>query len=372
MTSVGIMTWLHNRNYGTVLQAYALQRYLRSCDYEVTNIDFNASSAEKIRNLIRCGNSPKLFLEKISIAMTNASADGGKLKLKEERFNKFLTDNFNLTDRIYTYKELEGYSNIYDKYICGSDQIWSPTLLNPPYYFDFVTDDRKKIAYACSFGVGNVPEKKKQIIADYLKRYDHISVREQSGQKIVKELTDLDVPTTVDPVFLLDSSEWDTIAADNLIGHDYIFAYYLTYNRGYIKAAKKIAAYCGIDLVMVPAAMKEYRVDAELIQDAGPSEWISLIKNAKAVLTDSFHGCVFSLIYKKPLMIFKRFSDSSKTSQNSRIYTLVDQYDLEDNIAEEFDENQAKRIIEKTIDVKSAIETNADRSKKWLMNALME
>lgn len=366
------MTWLHNGNYGTVLQAYALQRYLRNCEYDVSNIDFNATATEKVKNLIRCGNSPKLFLEKFDIARMKKAADPEKMAIRERRFQEFLDTNFNLTKRISTYGNLNQYSDAYDTYICGSDQIWSPALLNPPYYFDFVADGKKKVAYACSFGVSNIPERKKTVILPLIQRYDHISVREKNGQIIVKDLLGIDVPTTVDPVFLLDSNDWNAVAAKDVVKGHYVFAYFLTYNKTYIDTAIKTAEQLGVKLVMVPATREEYEINAELIQDAGPAEWVSLIQNAKMVLTDSFHGCVFSLIFGKPLLIFKRFSDESKGSQNSRIYTLVEQYGLEGNIAGEYDPDQVERIFQTQSDAGAAIEQNVGWSKSWLMAAISE
>lgn len=372
MATIGIMTWLHNGNYGTVLQAYALQRFLRNCGYDVKNIDFNVTASEKVKNLIGCGNSPKLFLEKFDMARMKKAADPEKLRLREERFREFLRCNLNLTKRISTYEELKDYADAFDAYICGSDQIWSPALLNPPYYFDFVVYGKKKIAYSCSFGVSCIPDKKKSIIRSFIKRYDHISVREHNGQKIVKDLLGIDVPTTVDPVFLLSKEDWNMVASEEVVKPDYVFAYFLTYNKTYIETAIKTAEQLGVKLVMVPATREEYRINAELVQDAGPAEWVSLIKDAKVVLTDSFHGCVFSLIYGKPLLIFKRFSDESKGSQNSRIYTLVEQYGLERSIAGSYDPEQVERVVQEKGDVKALIEKNAAWSKSWLEAAISE
>lgn len=373
MLSIGIMTWLHNGNYGTVLQAYALQRYLRSCGYHVTNIDFNATAIEKVKNFILCGNSPRLFLEKFDMARTRKVADSKQREIKEERFRLFLKENFHLTEEIVSYKALKKYADHFDIYICGSDQIWSPNLLNPPYYFSYVNESRKKLAYACSFGVSSIASKKKATsIQGYLRRFTHISVREEDGQRLVRKLLGVDVPTTVDPVFLLTSDEWDSVVSDRIIDDEYAFAYFLSYNEQYITIAKKVAKQLGIKLVMVPATREEYKIEADLIQDAGPAEWISLIKHASIILTDSFHGCVFSLIYEKSLMIFKRFSDTSKHSQNSRIYTLIKQYGLEDRVVTTYNKSQVKEIMQSNAKIKDRIAENVESSKKWLDEAIRE
>ena len=124
MATIGIMTWLHNGNYGTVLQAYALQRFLRNCGYDVKNIDFNVTASEKVKNLIGCGNSPKLFLEKFDMARMKKAADPEKLRLREERFREFLRCNLNLTKRISTYEELKDYADV--------DKLLSPFIFVIP------------------------------------------------------------------------------------------------------------------------------------------------------------------------------------------------------------------------------------------------
>ena len=373
---IGILTWLHNGNYGTVLQAYALQRYLRDKGYEVHNLDYAPSALEKVLNLLKSKNSPSLFLEKWENYLTRKKASHQKLESKYKKFDVFLENNFHLTDRIISPKQIKSYSDRFEVFICGSDQIWSPMLFNPVYYFDFVDDSKIKISYACSFGVSEIPDNKRNVIKGLLQRYTNISVREQEGCRIVYKLLEQQVPVVVDPVFLLEQSEWDKIAAEKLLEEDYIFAYFLSNNDEHVKIAMDIAGQYNLKLVLVPVTKEQYDIDAILVEDAGPEEWISLIKHAKIVLTDSFHGSVFSLIYEKKLMIFKRFSDNSKKSQNSRIYTLIKQYGLEDWLVSGRDRESYLQNLEDKYDtkrykaIKECIRCNSDDSKKWLLECI--
>lgn len=365
------MTWLHNGNYGTVLQAYALQHYLRSEGYEVQNIDFSPTILEKVKNLIKSKNSFTLFSEKFESMLTKRKADEEKLRVKENKFNEFLSSKFILTKSFYKFDDLSTLSGKYDIYICGSDQIWSPMLLNPAYYFEYLSENDKKLAYACSFAVNQIPNNKKEKIKNYLEGFSKISVRENQGKEIVKDLLNLDVPVLVDPTLLLNKSEWDKIASDNLINKKYVFAYFLTYNKEYFKKAEEIAKELNCTLIVVPICKESYNINADIIQDVGPTDWISLIANSQAVITDSFHGCVFSLIYSKQFFVFKRFADTNSKSQNSRVYTLLQEYGLNKCLINA-DTSISKAFIDKEefLKINEKISFNSDKAKKWLSEAI--
>lgn len=368
---IGIMTWLHNGNYGTVLQAYALQRYLRAEGYDVQSIDFSPTIVEKVKNLIKSKNSMTLFSEKFEAMLTKRKANADKLTIKEKKFDDFLNSQFNLTEPFYKPEALKELSGKYDTYICGSDQIWSPMLLNPAYYFDYLTENDKKIAYACSFAVNQIPDNKKEKIKGYLTAFNKISVRETQGRAIVKDLINEDVPVLVDPTLLLDRDEWDKLASDRIVDKKYVFAYFLTYNQEYFKKAEEIAQQMGCTFVVVPTCKESYGINAEIMQDAGPMDWLSLVANAEAVVTDSFHGCVFSLIYSKQFYVFRRFADSNSKSQNSRVYTLLEEYSLNKCLIEA-DSPIDKAFIEQDefLKVTEKISINSDKAKKWLKEAI--
>lgn len=362
---VAILTWLYNQNYGTLLQAYALQRFLKNEGYAVNNINFKPSTVEKLKNLIKSKNSFTLFKEKFDFYLSKKVGNPEIKAKKSERFESFLKNNFSLTKEYSKAELLKELSGKYDAYICGSDQIWSPMLLNPVYYFNFLKEDERRYAYACSFGVSEVPDSKKEIISNYLRKFDEISVRENTGVKIVKELIDNDVPMNVDPTLLLSYDEWDLLAINPEINERYVFAYFLSNKTEYEQIAQSVAKKYGCKLVVVPIQKEHYEFEGIIIQDAGPREWLGLIKNSCAVVTDSFHGSIFSLLFEKDFYATKRFDDSNVKSQNSRIYTLLNMYGCEDCMVSNISDTQKdNRFIWE--DIHNKMDVNSSKSKEWL------
>lgn len=158
---------------------------------------------------------------------------------RNKAFEQFLSKNFNLTKQYSKPNELTELSGKYDAYICGSDQIWSPMLLNPVYYFNFLSENERRYAYACSFGVSEILVKMK-IIREYLEKFVEISVREKTGVKIVKTLIGKNVSMNVDPTLLLEHEEWNELAVNPHINGRYIFAYFCQTRNLMKKSQRKL------------------------------------------------------------------------------------------------------------------------------------
>ena len=364
---IGILTWLHNGNYGSILQAYALQKALRNQGYQTENIDYAPSTVKKVENLIKNKNSLKLFLEKWDAYCAKKVAGSPReLSEKQKKFDDFRENYINITQRYSSPKEVATIDGEFDAYICGSDQIWSPVLLNPVFYFDFLSDTERKIAYACSFGVSSIKGKKATKITNYLNRFDYISVRESSGCEIVKNLTGKVVPVMPDPTLLLQRTDWDKVSKYNLNLNKYIFCYFLSWNEDYWKYVENVSQQLGYQIVIVPSVKQTYQVDAKILKNIGPEEWIGLVKNASYVITDSFHGTVFSIIYNKPFTVLKRFSDDNPRSQNSRIYTLLEHYNLTNRLGINTDIFNLQEYTK----VNSQVEYDRRYALEWLNNVL--
>lgn len=364
---IGILTWLHNGNYGSILQAYALQKALRNQGYQTENIDYAPSTVKKVENLIKNKNSLKLFLEKWDAYCAKKVAGSPReLSEKQKKFEDFRENYINITRRYSSPKEVATIDGEYDAYICGSDQIWSPVLLNPVFYFDFLSDTERKIAYACSFGVSSIKGKKATKITNYLNRFDYISVRESSGCEIVKNLTGKVVPVMPDPTLLLQRTDWDKVSKYNLNLNKYIFCYFLSWNEDYWKYVENVSQQLGYQIVIVPSVKQTYQVDAKILKNIGPEEWVGLVKNASYVITDSFHGTVFSIIYNKPFTVLKRFSDDNPRSQNSRIYTLLEHYNLTNRLGINTDIFNLQEYTK----VNSQVEYDRRYALEWLNNVL--
>ena len=364
---IGILTWLHNGNYGSILQAYALQKALRNQGYQTENIDYAPSTVKKVENLIKNKNYLKLFLEKWDAYCAKKVAGSPReLSEKQKKFEDFRENYINITRRYSSPQEVATIDGEYDAYICGSDQIWSPVLLNPVFYFDFLSDTERKIAYACSFGVSSIKGKKATKITNYLNRFDYISVRESSGCEIVKNLTGKVVPVMPDPTLLLQRTDWDKVSKYNLNLNKYIFCYFLSWNEDYWKYVENVSQQLGYQIVIVPSVKQTYQVDAKILKNIGPEEWVGLVKNASYVITDSFHGTVFSIIYNKPFTVLKRFSDDNPRSQNSRIYTLLEHYNLTNRLGINTDIFNLQEYTK----VNSQVEYDRRYALEWLNNVL--
>lgn len=374
MKKIAILTWLHNQNYGSILQAYALQRFLKNKGYEVYNIDLNPSIKEKIKNCIE-QNNPLLTLvkEKLQIYKARrACKDNVSLNIKNQKFNSFLLEHFSLTKTYGKFGLLKELSELYDAYICGSDQVWSPMLLSPSYFFDFLPDSSKKISYACSFGMSTLPKDKKEKIKLWLSKFHAISVREQSGVDIVDSLLKKKCACTVDPTMLLSSKEWDEVAtAKRLIDEPYLLCYFLSFNLEQWEKTRTLSKEKNLKMIVIPTTKESYKFGDKVLCDVGPEDWVGLVKHADFVSTDSFHGCVFSIIYKRQFCVFKRFADTNKFSQNSRIYTLLSTYGLEKCLVKNTEEIQISFLDQTLYDkVEYVMTKKADISKKWLINAI--
>ena len=204
-------------------------------------------------------------------------------------------------------------------YLTGSDQVWNSYFwdFSKIYLLDFVKDNEKKIAYAASFGMDSIKEEYKEDFRKNLSEFKSILLREEKGQKIIKELINKDVPVVLDPTLLLERNEWNKFGKkpENLKDGKYIFTYFLgEMTKERKKKIRKFAKRRNAKIIALNDITKKYYC-------CNPNEMVYLIENAEAILTDSFHACVLSIIFNKDFYIFERISKGR--NMNSRIETLL-------------------------------------------------
>lgn len=356
---VATITWHTYNNYGGVLQAYALRQAIIQLGYnKVDIIDYNPNIQRK--KITKKDIYRKLLLRQEYIKKL--------IKEKNEKFDKFRKDNFTFTRKCDNATELFLLNDQYDKFICGSDQIWAPTLYNENYFLSFVNNDSKKISYAPSMGLTTIENRYvKENIRKLVSKFESISIREEKGKEIIKEFTNKDIEVVLDPTLLLNKEEWNKNFELEDSKKDYIVFYCLGSNKKHYKTAKKIAKSLNMELKIIPGDVFDYKKEG--LQNASPEEFLKLIYNASMVITDSFHGTIFSINFNIPFVTLKRFKDN-KFSQNSRIYNILKKVNLEERI---YNDN-LKYFVENTkVDFAACnkiIEQERKNSLKFLQSSL--
>lgn len=186
---IGIVTWFHHKNYGTILQAYALQKFLKSNSYNCVLVNYIPINNKTFLEKIKSGNLKHRIASKIeSCRFKFLESHIKEMILERNRaFENFVTKNIDFTQKAQTSNELFKLNETIDCFICGSDQIWNPENFNGVYYLNFVNDKNKKISYAPSFGVSHIPTSKIEEIRQLVSKFDRLSVREDKGASILKE-----------------------------------------------------------------------------------------------------------------------------------------------------------------------------------------
>lgn len=337
MKKVALSTcYIHN--YGACLQAFALQQFLKKLNIESEIIPFIPKSNKikdnffkrKFKSLQMGGlrNVVKSF-----IIRSNAKNNIKRGKYFDTFIEQKLVFNNNINPLVELYKQK---IDEYDAYICGSDQIWNPLIYGdknqPEYFLDYAPEGKKRIAYVPSIGVSKLPDSCKDEMKQLLLKMTHISIREADGAKIINELTGKNVPVLLDPTLLLTAEEWSGFVANYLIEKPYILCYLfgdLPYINKFVQYLKKETGY---KIVTMPYHPREMVGNKKVVWDAGPLEFVGLIKNAALVCTDSFHATAFSINQKTPFYSLARFNSNDKNSQNSRIYNILSKFNLQDRL----------------------------------------
>ena len=383
---VGIVSCYFKNNYGSMLQAYALKRVLddNKIPNETVNIKNNVDFKKGKKKYYMHEIFNYKFLKsksgmiKMKLKLKINKKLGKNVSIRNKKYEDFRKE-FNLSPVCSTYSDLTKYTlNNYSNVIVGSDQLWLPVNVVSDYYtLNWVPNDINKISYATSFGVSNIPNKYKDLYDNFLKRINHLSVRENSGVNIIKEVSNLESNVVCDPTILLNSEEWDEISTkERIIKEKYILCYFLGKNIKHRKFAEKLKEKTSYKIVSLNHA-DEYvpysdRYCDYAPYDIGPREWINLIKNAEIVLTDSFHGTVFSLIYNKCFFSFRRYDSSDLMSTNSRIDSILDNVEVDKNRLLSGDE-EVEEVLSYQIDyekVNKKINILRENSKKWLFDSI--
>ena len=382
---VGLAITTYTHNYGSFLQSFALVETIKRLGYTPEVI-----STKGVQNLISSARR-KYFLKRMfninellsysvmfkGIGMKLVNNDYAKnQKIRGAAFDRFRDKYFSFSPVGHTWEEVGNICRDYCAVVVGSDQLWRPANIEGGYFtLEFVPDEINKVAYAPSFGIPRLEKPQAEKVKHFIPRLNHIGVREERGQQIIKELTGIDVPVVCDPTLLFTKEDWDSYVGDRLINDDYVLTYFLGDHEDYLRFAKRLSDYWGIKVVGIVHIdgynnnISTYIDDTPY--DIDPFQFINLVKFAKCVLTDSFHCSVFSIHFEKEFFAFKRFSDTNTMSTNNRLTTLFNVAGIEGRILsgkEDISDSLFKPINYSV--VRENIQKKRDFSMDYLSNAL--
>lgn len=336
MRKIGIVNRTNLKNYGSVLQVFALYHIIKTFGYdsEVVWQSGNMSKNWDIRPnkvlKICCTllSHPDLILSTLKTVkeVKDKIIDINKVRLFDEFVSKHFEQSF------YAVNEIEkiAASDKYFKFVCGSDQVWVTTTLypDPMMYLQFAPR-HKRVAYAPSLGRDYIPRYNKKTLNRYISEIDYISVREDTGKDLIKELIGRDVPVVADPTLLISSNDWNTIKIDIELTEHYILCYFLDEPSDLVKKAICKYAKENKKKIVVLGQLSDIDLsDNDIIRPAaGPGEFLSIVCDADMVITDSYHGMLFAINYHKLFWSVRR--NYSQFDQSSRQLTVLRRLDLE-------------------------------------------
>ncbi|MCL2670813.1 MAG: polysaccharide pyruvyl transferase family protein [Clostridiales bacterium] len=326
MKKVALMTLREGSNYGNALQHVAMVLLLRDLGVEVETLRDSTVCGfadplpkESLRRRLRPGHIWEVLRYRLLAARRRKCK--ALQTARKQRFDAFLQDyvvdsEVSLSNASFSDSDM---LRVYAAFVTGSDQVWNPlyTHTSSVRFLQFAPQEQR-IAYAPSFGVQEIPEIRKELYAKWIADIPHLSVREESGARIIAELTGRQAPVVLDPTLCIDAAVWEHMgrAPADVPQNPYVLCYFLgEMTRQYRRDIHRLAAQRGLEIIELqnPKKSIEYQYD--------PAEFLWLIAHANLFCTDSFHGVAFSVLFRKPFAAFVRAESGYKS--DDRIGTLL-------------------------------------------------
>lgn len=342
---IGTITFHWATNFGAVLQAYALQQWIKKQGIETEIIDY-----VPWKNVLG---------QRYNWVLKHKFSDFFKeLKLKQFRRNFLVRSN-----KYSSSKKLKKCKNLYDMIICGSDQIWNVSFTfngefkqTLSYFADFAGDKTKRLAYAVSFGTDKVSDDYVSLTKPEISKFFSISVREKTGLDIVKQFG-LNARVVCDPTLLLSKNDYDRLIGNRSKNGQKVFSYILRDNKETIETVDIVQKTFGYDSL----------IDTK--SNYGVIEWLTKIKYSEIVVTNSYHGVVLSLIFNTPFIAVL----PPESGMNDRLITILTEVGLSDRIVQRPDFEIIQKICESDIDwtkVNTAIDSMRQDSETYLTECI--
>lgn len=342
---IGLVTFQRAHNYGAQFQAFALQKFLHDRGHDIEFVDYWPDYRKGMYDLLdlsALGSDRKPHRKLLSAgkSLAKLALTYPWKKQRSDRFEGFMDQRLNIPENTRITRG-EDIPDTYDAYIFGSDQIWRYNRFNTyngydsTYWGKYPEDSAAlKITYAASMGVTPKDNRSDEFIARHLANFTAISVREKSLLKLIKPLTDKPVHQVLDPAFLLDRTQWNAIAARNLqLPARFVLLYNLNKSDTARRLADGVAQRIGCEVIEVNSEVAPLKFSRRYFNTGGPAEFLSLFAKASYVISTSFHGVVFSLIYRR------EFQALGLGANAARVTDLLGELDIRNRYSAEWEEN---------------------------------
>lgn len=366
---VDIITRHSVPNYGSLLQSYATVKVIEKIGHEAEIINYTRYE-ERLNNLAKSLVKGKKWDKNFFLRFLYIAIQKPNYMKMYKKFEKYRKNFLKETPIEYgNLEELRENIPVADVYCSGSDQIWGKigtSSYDKAYFLEFIDGNKRCIAYSSSFGKSEIDKELKSDICGFLKKYETILVREDSAKKILEELNILNVEQVLDPTFLLNREEWEKLANLSKVKRkdDYVLVYQLHYNKDFEKYAKDFSKRTGLKLLRLSPSMYDVVRTGKLIYLPNQYDFLNYIKNAKYVLTDSFHATAFSIIFNK------QFINILPNKTSTRILSILKLLSIKNRIIKDFNDFS---MIDNDIDyreVNKLLKKEQNRSLELLKKAI--
>ena len=318
---IGVLTFHRAINIGGVLQSFALQYFFKVNNLQSEIIDYRCSTIEQ--QYYKRPFGWKMLKRFLSALLRN-----GVIRVKTSKFDQFRAENLPISQKVYYRDTINTANSQYKIFVAGSDQVWSWYCagFDKTYFLDFVQKPNKKYSYAASIGGAEVP---KEFVPEYgklLNDFDCITLREKTGASFVKSITDQQASVVLDPTLLLDECDWRKELIEPVVGkRPFVLIYMIAECKELLALAKRLGKEKDLEVIYISDRIyKPAGVTSE--RNVGPKEFLSLIDEASIVVTNSYHGICFSMIFKKDVYIGLL---PRNTIVNARLLDVIKKYQLE-------------------------------------------
>lgn len=309
-------------NYGSALQTWALHQAMKKLDAHPVLVDYCPDVLADKDPLNPFGN----MWDKDEESRRMVELTMPAIQVNYEKFDKFYHERFVRTNRAYTSANFETVVDEVDSFICGSDTIFCPDEFgfDDGYYANYPCMRDNSVAYAPSFGDPHFSDEDYVKLNKLLQNFKAFGLREQVMVPYVRDHVTVPVEKVVDPTLLLTQNEYDTIAAERIVEEQYILLYARRYNPRMEAYAEKMASENGWKIVDISLRATNAEKGHLMFYEAGVEEFLSLVKHAEYIITNSFHGMIMSVQYRRPFVIFSREQCDTKITELLELFGLSD------------------------------------------------